>query len=140
MHSKLTSSRWNRCSILAIGRGTKKIMFHLSIGRGRRNSKSNTCLFGVCIRCMRMRNLSFSCLSILTLIPFPSACFFVWDENIGCRLGCFTLTVCTMMNPPNTSLLISFSLTLLMGLLTSSLPWQSSTNMLFNLPLFPTLS
>jgi hypothetical protein len=36
--------------------------------------------------------------------------------------------------------LISFSLTLLMGLLTSSLPWQSSTNMLFNLPLFPTLS
>jgi len=61
LHSKLTSSRWSRRSKLAIRRGTKFFTFHLSIGKGKRNSKSNTCLFGVCIRCLRMRDLNLSC-------------------------------------------------------------------------------
>jgi hypothetical protein len=37
-------------------------MFHLSIGRGRRNSKNSTCLLGVDIGCLRMKDLSLFCL------------------------------------------------------------------------------
>jgi hypothetical protein len=40
----------------------------------------------------------------------------------SCRLGYLTLTVCTMMSPHDTFLLIPLSLTPLMGLLNSSLP------------------
>jgi hypothetical protein len=58
-------------------RGGQNFMFHLSIGRGRKNSKNNTCLLGVCIRCLRMRDLSLSCLLILTSIPFLGAFFCV---------------------------------------------------------------
>ncbi len=109
--------------------GTQFFMFHLSIGRGRRNSKNNTCFIGVDIRCLRMKDMSFSCLIILTLSLFPSSCFLCGMGIIGCRLGCFTLIVCMMMSPLGTSLLIPLSLIPFMGLFSSSLPQQSSTCM-----------
>jgi hypothetical protein len=89
LHSKLTSSRWSRHSRLVIRRGTKFLMFHLSIGRGRRNSKSNTCLFGVYIRCLRMKDLNLSCLLILTSSFFLGACFLCGMGLTSCRLDCY---------------------------------------------------
>ncbi len=134
LHSKLTSSRWSRHSKLAIRRGTKFFMFHFSIWRGKRNFKSSTCFFGVCIRCLRMRNLSLSCLLILISSFFLGVCFLCGMGITSCRLGCFTLTICMMMSPSGTSLLIPLSLwTPLMGLLNFSLPWWSSTSMFLNL-------
>jgi hypothetical protein len=42
----------------------------------------------------------------------------------SCKLSCLTSTIYTMMNLHGTSLLIPLSLTpLMMGLLSSSLPW-----------------
>ncbi len=96
--SKSTSSRWSRCSKLVIGRGTKFFMFHLSIGRGMRNSKSSTCLFGVGIECLRMKDLSLSCLPILTSSPSPSTCFLCGMGITSCMLGCLTLIISTMMS------------------------------------------
>jgi hypothetical protein len=87
-----------------------------------------------------MKDLSFSCLLILTLSLFPNACFLCGMGIIGCRLGCFTLIVYMMMNPFGTSLLIPLSLTPFMHLFSSSLPWRSSTCMFLTLLFFPTLS
>jgi hypothetical protein len=69
---------------LAIGKGTKFLMCHFSIKRGRRNSNSNTCLFGVNIGCMKMRDLSLSCLPILTSSLSLGACFCVgWESQVA---------------------------------------------------------
>jgi hypothetical protein len=136
----LTSSRWNRHSKLAIKKGIKFFMFHLLIGRGKKNSKSSTYLLRIDTRYLRMRYLNLSCLSILTSIIFLGVCFLCGMGITSCRLGCFTLPICTMMNPFGTSLLIPLSLTPLMSLSSSSLPWRSSTSMFLNLLLFPTLS
>ncbi len=54
-------------------------MFHHSIKTGRRNSNSNTCLFGVDIGCMRMRNLEYFLLADPDLKSFFRRMFFVWD-------------------------------------------------------------
>ncbi len=114
---------------MAIRRGTKYFMSHLSIGRGKRNSNNRTCFLGVGIRCLRMRILSLYCLLILTSSLFLGTCFLSRMEIINYKLGCHTLTVYTMMDLPGTSLLIPLSLTPLMGLLNSSLPWWNSTSM-----------
>ncbi len=55
-------------------------MFYLSIGRAR-GIPSTTCLLGINIGYLRMRDLSLSCLSILTSSLSPCTCFFVWDGN-----------------------------------------------------------
>jgi hypothetical protein len=51
-----------------------------------------------------MRDLSFFCLSILTSSLFSSTCFLCGMGIIGCRFGYLTLTIYTMMSPPNTLL------------------------------------
>ncbi len=127
--SKLTSSRWNRCSKLAIERGTKKFMFHLSIGRGKRNSKSSTCLLGVGIRCLKMKDFRLSCLPILTSSLSPGACFLSRMVITSHKFGYLILTICIMMSPPSTSLWIPLSLIPLMDLLSSSSLWWNSTSM-----------
>ncbi len=124
LHSKSTSSRCSKHSKLAIKRRTKKIMLHLSIRKGKRNSKSNTCLLGVDIGCLIMKDLILSCLPILTSNLFPCACFLCGMGIPSCKLGCLTLTVYMMMSLSCTSLLIPLSLTPFMDLLSSSLPWQ----------------
>ncbi len=75
--SKSMSLKWNKHSRLAIGRGIQFFMFHLSIGKGKRNSKSSTCVFGINIRCLRMRDLSLSYLPFLTSSLSLGACYFV---------------------------------------------------------------
>ncbi len=136
--SNLTSLRWNRCSILAIKRGTKIFMFHLSIGRGRRNSKSSTCFLGIGIGCLKMKDLKFFCLPILTSTLSPSPCFLSRMVITSCKFRCLILNVYIMMSLPSTFLWIPFSLIPFMGLLSSSLPWWDSTNMFLTLLLFPT--
>jgi len=70
---------------------------------------------------------------------FSKRMFFLFRMKItSWRLGCLTLTICTMMNPLNTSLLIPLSSTLLMGFLSFSLPWWNSTSMFLTLLLFLT--
>ncbi len=101
LHSRSTSSRWSKHYRLAIRKGTKFFMFHFSIGRGRKNSKSNTCIFVVNIGCLRMRDLSFSCLPIWTSSFFSSACLLFGMGITSWRLGCLTLTIYTMMNLEN---------------------------------------
>jgi hypothetical protein len=117
--SKLTSLKWSRCSRLVSGNGIKCFTFHLSTKKGKRNSKSNTCLFGISIGGLRMRDLRLSYLLILTSSLFLSAFFLYKMVIIGCRLSCFILTICTMMNLFGTSWLIPLSLILFMGLLSS---------------------
>jgi hypothetical protein len=131
MLSKLTSSRWSRCSKLAIERGTKYFMFQLSIGRGRRNSKGSTSSW-----MFENEKFEFFCLLILTSSFFPNAYFLSGMKITSYRFGYLTSTVYMMMGPLDTSLLISLSLTPLMGLLNSSLPWQNLTNMLLTLLFF----
>jgi hypothetical protein len=70
-----------------------------------------------------MKKSSLFCLSILTSSLFPGACFLFGMVIIGCKLGCFRSTICTMMIPLSTFLLIPLSLAPLLGLLSSSLPW-----------------
>ncbi len=114
---KLMFSRWNKHSKLAIGRGTKFLTSHLSTRRGRRNSKISTCMLGIGIGCLRMKDLRLPYLLMLTSSLFPSACFFVWDGNHKLhKFGCLILTICMMMSLPSTFLLIPLSLTLLLFL------------------------
>ncbi len=61
--------------------GIKFFMFHLSIIRGKRNSKNSTCLLGVGIGCLRMRYLSLFFLVILTSSRSLGTFFFVQDGN-----------------------------------------------------------
>jgi hypothetical protein len=104
---------------LTIGKGTKFCTFHLSIKRGRRNSKSRTCFFGVDIRCLRMKYLSLSCLPKLTSNLSWSACFLCGMGITSCKLSCLILTIYTMMNLHGTFLFIPLSLTpFMMGLWT----------------------
>jgi hypothetical protein len=76
----------------------------------------------------------------LDLKSLSKCMFFVWDGNNRLQAWLLTLTICMMMSPFSTSLLIPLSLTPLMGLLTFSLPWQSSTSMFLSLFFFPTLN
>jgi hypothetical protein len=79
--SKLTSYRWNKRFKLVIEKGIKFYMFHLSIGKDRRNSKRNTFFLRVSIGCLRMKDLSTSCWPILISSLFASAFFFVLNGN-----------------------------------------------------------
>jgi hypothetical protein len=75
----------------------------------------------------------FFCLLILTSSLFSNACFLFGMKITSYRFGYLTSTVYMMMGPLDTSLSISLSLTPFMGLLSSSLPWRNSTNMLLTL-------
>jgi hypothetical protein len=81
LHSKSTSYRWNKHSKLVIEKGINFYMFHLSIGKDTKNSKSNTFFLRVSIRCLRMKDLSLSCWLILISSLFAGACFFVLNGN-----------------------------------------------------------
>ncbi len=80
-----------------------------------------THLLGVNIGCLKTRDLSLYCLSILTSSLFPNTFFCMGMGITSCKLGCLTLTIFMMMSPLGTSLLIPLSLIPFMGLLNSSL-------------------
>ncbi len=137
--SKLTFSRWSTHSRLVIARGTKLFTFHLSIGRGKRNSKSNMSSWS---QHWMSKNERFEFLLLIDpdLKSFSKHMFFLYGTGItSCKFCYFTSTVFMMMSPPNTSLLIPLSLIPLMGLLNSSLPWWNSTSMFLTIFLFPSL-
>jgi len=138
--SKLTSSRWKRHSKLTIERRKKFFAFHLSIGRGRRNSKINTCLFGNQHWTYENERFETSLLANFDFKTLSRHIFLSRMVIIGCRLGYVILTICTMMSLLGKFLLIPLSLIPLVGLLSSSLPWQNSTSTFLTLFLFPTSS